>query len=249
METLRPPDTKLRLEDISTEWVIVRDPAQFVLRYAPAIQKYFAALIKNRHDAEEAAQDFFLRVTQHGFVRARDDRGRFRDYLKAAVRNAALNYLRRNRAPKSVDSSALQTALLERAQVVEDQAWVAEWRQCLLDRACRALEQFQGQSSGNLFHTVLNMVVENPLDRTDTLAARTSALIGRPLQATAFRKQVSRARRMLAKLLVKGVAQTLDNPTPERIKEELIDLALWEYIRDFLASKPRISRKQAVSSP
>jgi len=248
METHQSRVTTYRLEDISTEWVIVRDPAQFVLRYAPAIQRYFGALIKNRHDAEEAAQDFLLRVTQHGFVRTRDERGRFRDYLKAAVRNAALNYLRRNRASRSVDSSALQTALPERAQVAADQAWLAEWRQCLLDRACRALEQLQGQSSGNLFHTVLNMVVENPLDRTEALAARTSALIGRPLQATAFRKQVSRARRMLAKLLVKGVAQTLDNPTPERIREELIDLALWEYIRDFLASEPRVRREQAASS-
>jgi hypothetical protein len=249
METHQSRVTKNRLEDISTEWVIVRDPAQFVLRYAPAIQRYFGALIKNRHDAEEAAQDFLLRVTQHGFVRTRDDRGRFRDYLKAAVRNAALNYLRRNRAPKSVEFSALQTAIPERTQLAADQAWVAEWRQCLLDRACRALEQYQGQSPGNLFHTVLNMVVEHPLDRTEVLAARTSALVGRPLQATAFRKQVSRARRRLANFLVKAVAQTLDNPTPEQIKEELIELALWAHIRHFLSSKPRISRKQAVSSP
>jgi RNA polymerase sigma factor (sigma-70 family) len=248
METHHSGVTKQRLDDISTELVIVRDPAQFVMRYAPAIQKYFAALIKNRHDAEEAAQDFFLRVTQFGLVRTWDGPGRFRDYLKAAVRNAALNYLRRNRAPRAVDSSALQTAIPDSAPVAAHQAWVTHWRQCLLDKACRALETHQGESPGNLFHTVLSMLVENPLERIETLAARTSALIGRPLQAVAFRKQVSRARRMLAKLLVKGVAQTLDNPTPEQIMEKLIDLALWGYIRDFLASDPRIPRKQAVSS-
>jgi hypothetical protein len=225
---------KARLEDISTEWAVVRDPARFVQRYAPAIQRYLAALIPNRHDAEEVAQEFFLRVTEHGFIRTRQEGGRFRDYLKAAVRNAGLNFLRRNRALKKADSDFLEEAIPDKTQVAADQAWIAEWRRCLLDRACRALEKHQGQSPGNLFHTVLNMLVDNPLDDTKTLAVRTSALIGRPLRPDAFRKQVSRARRMLAQFLVQEVAQTLDDPTPEPIKEELIELALWEYVRDFL---------------
>jgi hypothetical protein len=74
------------------------------------------------------------------------------------------------------------------------------------------------------------------------LAARTSALIGRPIRADAFRKQVSRARFKLAKLLVREVAQTLDHPTADRIKEELIEISLWEYVRDFL---PRESGSEA----
>src|SRR5439155_8578948 len=111
-----------------------------------------------------------------------------------------------------------------------------------LDRACRSLEKHQRRSPGNLFHTVLNMLVDNPLDDTKTLAVRTSALIGRPLQPAAFRKQVSRARRMLARLLVQEVAQTLDEPTPEHIKEELIELALWEYVRGYLTAERRPPR-------
>ena len=70
------------------------------------------------------------------------------------------------------------------------------------------------------------------------LAARTSTLTGRPLRADAFRKQVSRARFMLAKLLVREVIQTLDRPTPEQVKEELVELSLWEYVRDFLPPQP-----------
>jgi hypothetical protein len=57
---------------------------------------------------------------------------------------------------------------------------------------------------------------------------------GLPHSTAAFRKQVSRARHLLEKLIVKEVAQTLDDPTPEQLKEELIDLALWEYIHDHL---------------
>lgn len=226
-----------RIEDISTEWAVVRDPARFVLRYARAVQRYLEALIPNRHDAEEVAQDFFLRVTQHGFVRARKERGRFRDYLKAAVRHAALNLFRRNRPANATDSGVLLALIPNQTRFAADQAWAAEWRQCLLDRACRALKKHESRSPGNLFHTVLGMLADHPLDDTQTLARKTSALVGRPVSAAAFRKQVSRARRMLAKLLIQEVAQTLDNPTPERIKEELMELALWGYIRGFVGEQ------------
>ena len=231
-----PEDVKqTRLDEISTEWAIVRDPARFVRRYASAIHRYVAALVTDRHDAEEVTQELFLRVAQHGFLRTRQEGGRFRDYLKAAVRNAALNFLRRNRTRKPADAGIVEAALADKTALAADQAWAAAWRRSLLERACRSLEKHQRRTPGNLFHTVLSVLADNPLDDTKTLADRTGALIGRPLQPAAFRKQVSRARRMLARLLVQEVAQTLDEPTPEHIKEELIELALWEYVRDYLS--------------
>ncbi|HEY7426484.1 MAG TPA: sigma-70 family RNA polymerase sigma factor [Gemmataceae bacterium] len=153
MEIPQEETPKSRLEDISTEWNLICDPAHFVLRYAPAIQRYVGALVRNRHDAEEVAQEFFLRVTQHGFFRPERE-GRFRDYLKAAVRNAALNHLRRNRGPKPIDYGFLQDSLADKTQAAADQVWTAEWRKGLLERACRALEEHQRKSHGNLFHIV-----------------------------------------------------------------------------------------------
>ncbi len=47
-----------RLDEISTEWSIIKDPAQFVMRYGPAVQLYLVVLLKNRHDAEDVAQTF-----------------------------------------------------------------------------------------------------------------------------------------------------------------------------------------------
>jgi RNA polymerase sigma factor (sigma-70 family) len=236
-----------RLEDISTKWNLISDPAHFVLRNAPAIQRYVGALVRNRHDAEEVTQEFFLRVTQHGLFRLAR-KGRFRDYLKKVVRNAALNHLRRNHAPKPIGFSILQDSLADKTQAAADQIWAAEWCKGLLERACRALEEHQRRSPGNLSHIVLNMLVDHPLDDSKTLAARTSAVIGRPLRAEAFRKQVSRTRRLLAKLLVKEVAQTLDDPTPQQIKDELIELALWEYIRPYLAAERRMRRSKKASA-
>jgi len=233
----------MRLDEISTEWGIVYDPAHFVQRYAPAVQRYVGALIRNCHDAEEVVQDFFLRIARHGLLRPSQG-GRFRDYLKAAVRNAARNYLCRSRVPKPVDPGLLQESLADKTQAASDQVWTKEWRKCLLERACRALEQHQSQSQGNLFHVVLNMIVNHPLDDSKTLAARTSAVIGRPLRDEAFRKQVSRARRLLARLLVREVAQTLGDSSPAQVKEELIVLGLWEYIRDHLTVERRPSRRK-----
>src|SRR5262245_14506257 len=153
MEPQQENVRKLHLDDISTEWNVIRDPARFVQRYVLAIQGYVAALVRNHHDAEEVVQDFFLRVTQHGFIRPSRG-GRFRDYLKAAVRNAALNHLRRNRAPNAVDLDILQDYLVDKTQATTERVWASEWRKCLLERACRALEENQCQSRSNLSHTV-----------------------------------------------------------------------------------------------
>jgi RNA polymerase sigma-70 factor (ECF subfamily) len=223
-----------RLDEIATEWAIIHDPAQFVRRYAPAIQSYLNALIKNQHDAEDVAQDFFVRVAKNGFVRARQDRGRFRDYLKTAVRNAALSFLKRQHGSKHAQLHEEQQPVTGRHQRAAEQAWDAQWRHCLLDRACKALEKHQQRSPGNLFHTVMALLLEHPNEDATALATRTSELIGRTVRPDAFRKQVSRARRALAKYLVKEVATTLDRPTAEQVKEELIELSLWEYVRDFV---------------
>jgi hypothetical protein len=239
-----------RLDEISTDWAIVRDPARFVMCYAPAIRRYLAVLIRNPDHGDEVAQDFFLAVAAHGFVRTRQAGGRFRDYVKAAVRNAALNFLHRRHPAKPSDSSLLEVAT-QKYQASADQEWLAEWRRCLLDRARRALKQHQARLPGNLFHTVLGMVVDNPLEDTKTLASRTSALIGRPLRAEAFRQQVSRARRTLVKFLLKEVARTLDDPTAENIQEELIELGLWNYVRAFLPAgrRPAGRTKEEASAP
>src|SRR4029079_9306886 len=81
-----PPRT---LEQISTHWPMIQDPARFVLRYAPAIESYLHALVRDPHAVEEIAQDFLLRVVERGLIPEANLRGRFRNYLKAAVRNAA----------------------------------------------------------------------------------------------------------------------------------------------------------------
>jgi DNA-directed RNA polymerase specialized sigma24 family protein len=232
-----------RLDRISTDWAIIRDPPQFVLRYAPAIYSYLAALTKSGHEAEEVAQDFYLRVLRYGFARASRERGRFRDYLKAAVRNAARDHWQRRRTPhqRLTDSLSLPTP---QPGFDSDQQWLIYWRRCLLKRVWRALERHQKHAPGNLFHTVLRMVVEHQGEDSEKLAGRVGELTGRPIQPATFRKQVSRARRMFAQLLLREVEQTLDGPSPGELEEELTEIGLMRHVRDFLPTdwRKRVDR-------
>jgi len=225
------------LEDASesaTHWDLIRDPAHVIKRYAPAIRRYFGILIHNADDAEEATQEFFLRIVRSGFSRARQERGRFRDYLMKAVRNAAWNFLRDQRR-RNPGVSRLPAALLaDDPRPEEDREWLTGWRRCLLKRVFRALAAHEQQSPGNLSYTVLCAIAKDPCDSCLTLAERVSQRTGQPLNATAFRKQVSRARRLLAVLLVREVARTLDNPTREQVIEEVVALGLWDRVRAYL---------------
>jgi hypothetical protein len=226
-------DLRGGLDQIETDWAMVHEPAHIVMRYANAIQHYLNALIKNKHDAEEVAQDFFLWVSQHGLPRARKDRGRFRDYLKTIVRHAALNFLTRNR-PARRTSVDLHSLPAPEATCIPDQEWILHWRSCLLSRTWRRLKRYQERTPDNLFYTVLRLSLTNSNATSETLAERTAQLSNRPIRADAFRKQLSRGRRMFAQFLVNEIIKTLDKPTPEDIEEELLDLGLLAYVRDFL---------------
>src|SRR5690242_1576893 len=83
------------LEQISTRWPLITDPLQFVLRYAPAVRRYLAALVKDPHDAEDVAQTFLMHIVDRPFTPERVPNGRFRDYLKAVLRNQAVTHFRR----------------------------------------------------------------------------------------------------------------------------------------------------------
>jgi DNA-directed RNA polymerase specialized sigma24 family protein len=224
-------EPKENLDEISTDWDLVYDSGQFVRRYKPAIEQYLHALVKNRHDAEDILHDFLLRVLKHGFVRVQREGGRFRDYLKIAVRNAALNHLQRKVKKKR---GAMRPVPAELSHLAIDQEWTVYWRRTLLERVWKALQHHESQTARNLACTVLRLVLDHPEDDSEALAARVSESLGHPFRAAAFRKQLSRARRLFARLLVVEVTRTLDYPTPDKVEEELSELGLMQYVRRYL---------------
>lgn len=229
-------EPKSVLEQISTCWPMIHNPVQFVMRYAPAIQRYVPAIVRNPHDAEEVAQDFLVRVFDKGFCPENVSHGRFRDYLKSAVRYAAISHLRKKR---SRQLSEEQLAALVQSDTEADRQWDDQWRNCLLDRVWQALEIHERQTAGNVYFTVLRQFTDDPKSDSLAHAARLSQRLGRPVRAGAFRQHLSRARRQFASLIIEEVRRTLHVPSAEAVEQELVDLELIGYVREFLASSRR----------
>lgn len=217
---------------ISTHWPLITDPMKFVLRYAPAIRGYLQILLCHADDVDEVLQEFLLHVMQRGFSAEQIRRGRFRDYLIAAVRYRAWRYLRRKGSQELRSEVA---ARLRDDAAPFDADWLAGWRLCLLDRVWQKLEFKERHSPGNWYYSVLRLIAEHPGAKSRVLAERIGA--DPPMSAAAFRKQLSRARAAFAQILLDEVEKTLDPPTPETVMEELADLGLLEFVRPYLAGR------------
>jgi RNA polymerase sigma-70 factor (ECF subfamily) len=235
MKTATAAQPPARLDQITTIWSTLNDPTQFVIRYAPAIRRYLSAVLRDANEAEEAIQDFLVRVMEHGFAGADPGRGRFRDYLRTAVRNAALTHLRKKASERRLQAASPPSGAEEAAPGdAAEREWLAEWRQCLLTRAWRAVERHESRQKGNLSYTVLRLASQYPSETSTRLAARASEISGTPITADALRQKLSRARRMFSRALVAEVAETLRQPTPLDVEEELLHVGLMVYVRSYL---------------
>lgn len=216
------------LDQITTDWSHIADPARFVLRYAPAIRAYLLSFFRGGGDSDDVTQDFLARVLVHGFAEQQVTRGRFRDYLRAAVRNAAFDHLRKKRIP------TLSNELLDDRCASED-CWLAEWRACLLEKALQRLELHERRFPRSLYYTVLRLSIDRPEANSQELVQLTTQACGRRLTAAGLRQQLGRARRRLAEILVDEVRQTLRDPSPADIREELQELGLYCYVEGYFA--------------
>jgi RNA polymerase sigma-70 factor (ECF subfamily) len=228
-----PAGPKIVLGDIATSWRKLHDPLQFVMTYGPAVRAYLLAVLRDEHAADEVLQDLLVQVTEQGFPTADPERGRFRDYLKAVIRNAARRHLRRRTALPVAEGAELSGLPGDDGEAAE-RTLRDEWRRCLLDQAWRALERHQRSAPGKLGYTVLRLTVDHPDADSRELAAKASERSGQPLSPEAFRKQLSRARRLFAELIAAEVRQTLDGSTDQQVQDELADLCLLEFVRDYL---------------
>jgi RNA polymerase sigma factor (sigma-70 family) len=206
---------------------------QLALRYRAAIRSYVGALVKDQQEADEVAQEVLLRMLRGDFAGADPERGRFRDFLKVAVRNMVRSHwARKQRREGPVDPTWLAATAADVSPA--DIELTAAWRRSVLQVTLSALDQHQRSHAGNVFGTLLRLRIDHPDDDSEQLAARLSAVVGRPFRADAARQQLRRARLRFAQLLVEELARGLSDPTPARLEEELNETGLMEYVRDFL---------------
>jgi hypothetical protein len=153
-------------------------------------------------------------------------RGRFRDYLRTAARNAAMSYLR----------GTSRRATGELPDEVADPAGAAlddDWRRVLLEKVWRELDTAERAGSG-FAHTALRIYTDHDdLDST-AQAKLASEKLGRAVTAEAFRQQVSRGKRRMAELILTEIAETVADATAADVEAELVELGLMKFVRDYL---------------
>jgi RNA polymerase sigma-70 factor (ECF subfamily) len=259
---------ELHLSRITTLWTVVRDAhlppegtsaaaraarraqTQLIEHYAPAIHRYLQVLLSgDAHGADEAFQEFALRLLRGDLRRADPQRSRFRDYLKRTLINLARDRQRnRQRAREHHLDSNLDPAAApaDGAGTDEDAAFVTVWREALLSRAWEVLAAEQREEGKPPYYTVLRLRSESPDGGTsdDLATALTQALSASPaITAANARKLLQRARERFAVILLDEVAQSLGDDRTDKIEDELMNLELYEYCRSALARRRRASEK------
>ena len=241
-----------RLTLIKTHWAMLFQAHQdlgdaasaaqreLLLRYYGAVYRYLLGILRDPAAAEELTQEFAVRFLRGDFSGADPRRGRFRDFLKAALRHLAVDYWRQQRKTPLplADAGAGLAAGDPSVSEAFDQAFVDNWRQELLARTWEALAQAQAET-GQPYHTVLRWKTEHPEVRSAQLADRLRTQEGRPFSEESTRQLLHRARKRFAEALVEEVARSLQTSAPEEVTQELIDLGLLAYCRPALEKRRR----------
>jgi RNA polymerase sigma-70 factor (ECF subfamily) len=244
-----PAEMNTRLSRIQTLWTVVFEAhkgegepvsaaqRQLLMRYRGAIYRYLLGTVRDAAVAEDLAQDFAVRFLQGQFKRADPERGRFRDFVKTALRNLVIDYWRKQghkmvHMPEAAEPEAAPSSDVDDL----DQPFLDQWREELLARTWDALAEAQ-TAGGQPYHTVLRWKTEQPDVRSAQLAERLGAQQGRTVSDTALRKLLFRARQLFADLLVQEVARSLGTPETDKLEEELIELGLLDYCRSALARR------------
>lgn len=210
---------------------------QFLLqRYRPAVYRYLLACLGNADAADELCQEFSLRFVRGDFRRANPEKGRFRDLLKSALYHLMIDYhKRRQRGMPQLSPDGPEPADNEQSTFESDRQFLATWRADLLNKAWEALADEERRTRRPM-HTVLHFRAGNPELRSAEMAERLSAQLGEKLSADWVRKWLKLARDRFAENLLREVQASLQEPTPDDVEQELLDLKLLDYCKDALAA-------------
>lgn len=233
-----------RISQLSTSWTLLRkahdgssDEAALarellIERYLPAVRRYLAGLLNNDQVLDDLTQEFALAMVQGRFRRADPDRGRFRAYLKTTLSHLVKRYRRREGNQPIL--LAAEERLLEQVPAPEqaDTDFDTAWRDHLLARTWAVLQEIHPR-----YHRILSARAEHPECGSERLAERLNAESADTLTADGIRQALRRARQMFSELLVEEMARSLDEPTQERLVEELQVLGLYEQCKDALGRR------------
>lgn len=209
--------------------------------YSGAAYRYLLGAVRDASTAEDLCQEFIVRFLRGDFHRATPERGRFRDYLKAALINLVNDYWQSRAARPQPLARDVAGGPDPAAETGED--FVAVWRRELLDCTWEALKQSRPN-----YHAVLLLRVENPDLSSQEMADMLTASQSTPYNAALIRKTLERAHLKFADLLLEEVASSLTDSQPERLAEELRELDLLKYCRTAIERRAKRDGKGQEAS-
>ncbi len=234
--TLQPRELQERLDRITTHWSIVFDahgqteeakhPAKVELlhRYRGAVYRYLLSVVGDVDLAEELSQQFAVTLLEGAFHHADPSRGRFRDYVKAAV----INSVRRHQKERATSPRELLDAPADRTIAGDDSGakFSQEWRQEVMNLTWITLNQKRP-----VYHALLRLRIDEPTLTSRELAERYTTAYSKPMNAANVRKTLERAHAKFSDLLVEEVASLIEDANAEKLRNELKELDLLKYCR------------------
>jgi RNA polymerase sigma-70 factor (ECF subfamily) len=197
------------------------------------VQRYLLGALRDPDAADELAQEFALRFVRGDLQGADPQRGRFRDYVKGTLFHLIGDWhRRRKKEPLPLPSEHDPAAPAEEAAESQQQ-FLESWRAELLDRAWKGLGQHE-QETGQPYHRILQFRAQHPEMRSEEMAGQLTAALGRAVTAASVRQTLHRARKEFAELLLDEIRQTLRDPSPDEIEEELAATGLHIYCQPAL---------------
>ncbi len=236
-------DDDSHISRIHTQWSIVLEArktrsdlagavarAELVSRYNGAIFRYFRRLLGSPQDAEDLTQEIVIKFLDGALAGADPQKGRFRDYVKTIVINAARTH-RQNVAKLQAKQHAMddQTfdGLIDRSD--EESVWEDCLREDLIAEAMKALAKYE-QTSGHPYSSLLDWRLKNPFSDSTEMARFLERQTGRSTTPANARKLLQRSREKLAELLLENVKKSLpaDRQSGDELQEHLIALGIYE---------------------
>ncbi len=239
-------DIQQHLSQIATQWTMLyqahkgdQDQAAaarqvLMQRYCGAVYRYLLRAVRDSSVAEDLTQEFALRFIQGRFGHADPAQGRFRNYVKGALFRLVQDHYRGLlKGPRQVPLENDAGVVAPDHSEAADQEFRDSWRQELLARAWRALEQ-QEQETGQPYYAVLRLRVDQPDLSSSQVAELLATRMNKTFSPAGIRQLVHRARERFAELLLVDIRQSLEGAPMDQVVEELAELNLLKYCKDLL---------------
>lgn len=201
----------------SHPWTKADSAAGFVLRYLAAMRRQLTATLGSVSAADEALNLLLTHLVSAGFGEYR--KGRLRDFLVRGLRSAARAKL--NEMPEDQRAKTRLDDL-----TLESKEWIKFWREGLLERSWRSLERMEHAKPEAPVFSVLHGATANPQATPEMLVVQIATDSGVQTDAATIRVTLPEARAIFAQLIADEVAETLESPSVDDVKQEIQLLGL-----------------------